>query len=124
MRSGEGGAFATVVTKAAKLHVRQKGHVVHSYDEEERMAFADYINSVLEGDKHLKKILPIDPDTEALFPACKDGILLCKLINIAAPKTIDERAINLKKLTKFTIQENCTLAVQAAKSIGCNVVNM
>uniref|UniRef100_A0AAQ5YT53 Plastin-3 n=1 Tax=Amphiprion ocellaris TaxID=80972 RepID=A0AAQ5YT53_AMPOC len=96
----------------------------HSISEQERFAFANYINSSLEKDPDCQHVLPINPNTEALFKAVADGILLCKLINLSVPDTIDERTINKKKLTPFTIQENLNLALNSASAIGCQVVNI
>uniref|UniRef100_A0A3B5AUI6 Plastin-3 n=1 Tax=Stegastes partitus TaxID=144197 RepID=A0A3B5AUI6_9TELE len=47
-----------------------------------------------------------------------------KLINLSVPDTIDERTINIKKLTPFTINENLNLALNSASAIGCQVVNI
>lgn len=47
-----------------------------------------------------------------------------KLINSAVPDTVDERAINKKKLNVYTIQENNILVVNSASAIGCNLVNI
>jgi len=97
----------------------------HSFSEEEKMGFVDYINGTLKNDPHLKHILPIDPNTMAIFDAVKDGKLLCKLINSAVPGTIDERAMNLKeKINAFQITENQNLCINSAKGIGCTVVNV
>ncbi|XP_061690935.1 plastin-3-like isoform X1 [Syngnathoides biaculeatus] len=96
----------------------------HSISEQERFAFANYINSTLEKDPDCKHVLPINPDTGALFKALADGIVLCKLINQSVPETIDERTINTKKLTAFTTQENLNLALNSASAIGCQVVNI
>uniref|UniRef100_A0A665T7W7 Plastin-3 n=1 Tax=Echeneis naucrates TaxID=173247 RepID=A0A665T7W7_ECHNA len=96
----------------------------HSISEQERFAFANYINSSLEKDPDCKHVLPINPNTEHLFKAVSDGILLCKLINLSVPDTIDERTINKKKLTAFTTQENLNLALNSASAIGCQVVNI
>ncbi|KAG7239751.1 hypothetical protein INR49_028420 [Caranx melampygus] len=96
----------------------------HSISEQERFAFANYINSSLEKDPECKHVLPINPSTEALFKAVADGIILCKLINLSVPDTIDERTINTKKLTAFTTQENLNLALNSASAIGCQVVNI
>ncbi|XP_026186240.1 plastin-3-like isoform X1 [Mastacembelus armatus] len=96
----------------------------HSISEQERFAFANYINSCLEKDPDCKHVLPINPSTEALFKAVADGIVLCKLINLSVPDTIDERTINKKKLTPFTTQENLNLALNSASAIGCQVVNI
>ncbi|KAG0488669.1 hypothetical protein HPP92_007480 [Vanilla planifolia] len=76
-------------------------------------------------DKFLKDYLPLDPASNALFDLAKDGVLLCKLINVAVPGTIDERAINTKKvLNPWERNENHTLCLNSAKAIGCTVVNI
>jgi len=62
---------------------------------------------------------------DGLFEACKDGVLICKLINTAVPGTIDERVINKKsKLNPWERNENHELAINSAKAIGCRVVNI
>lgn len=96
----------------------------HSFSEEERFAFVNWINTALEKDPDCKHVLPMDPNTDDLFKAVGDGIVLCKMINLSVPDTIDERTINKKKLTRFTIQENLNLALNSASAIGCHVVNI
>ncbi|XP_013862210.1 plastin-3 [Austrofundulus limnaeus] len=96
----------------------------HSYSEEERYAFVNWINTALEIDPDCQNVLPMDPNTDALFSALGDGIVLCKMINLSVPDTIDERTINKKKLTPFTTQENLNLALNSASAIGCHVVNI
>ncbi|XP_056449563.1 plastin-3-like isoform X2 [Gadus chalcogrammus] len=96
----------------------------HSFSEEERFAFVNWINSALEKDPDCQHLLPMDPTTEALFGAMGDGVLLCKMVNLSVPDTIDERTINKKKLTPFTTQENLNLALNSASAIGCHVVNI
>ncbi|XP_075692091.1 plastin-3 isoform X2 [Rhinoderma darwinii] len=96
----------------------------HSYSEEEKYAFVNWINKALENDPDCKHVLPMNPNTNDLFRALRDGIVLCKMINLSVPDTIDERAINKKKLTPFTIQENLNLALNSASAIGCHVVNI
>ncbi|KAJ3588827.1 hypothetical protein NHX12_009681 [Muraenolepis orangiensis] len=96
----------------------------HSFSEEERFAFVNWINSALEKDPDCKHLLPMDPNTESLFQAMGDGVLLCKMVNLSVPDTIDERTINKKKLTMFTTQENLNLALNSASAIGCHVVNI
>uniref|UniRef100_K3W5R6 Calponin-homology (CH) domain-containing protein n=1 Tax=Globisporangium ultimum (strain ATCC 200006 / CBS 805.95 / DAOM BR144) TaxID=431595 RepID=K3W5R6_GLOUD len=65
---------------------------------------------------------------DGLFRSVGDGILLCKLINAAVPETIDVRAVNIKKKAKelniYEKTENHNLSINAAKSIGCSVVNI
>lgn len=96
----------------------------HSYSEEEKYAFVNWINKALENDPDCRHVLPMNPNTDDLFKAVGDGIVLCKMINLSVPDTIDERAINKKKLTPFIIQENLNLALNSASAIGCHVVNI
>lgn len=96
----------------------------HSYSEEEKVSFVEHINSVLEDNPLTKNILPINPDTDDLFKKCKDGLLLCALINHAVPDTIDVRALNTDKLNKYKETENLNLAIGSAKGIGCSVINV
>jgi len=102
----------------------------HTYAEEEKLAFVDWINFRLAKDELLKKLgsIPIAEDGEALFAALKDGIIMNKLVNDSVEDTVDERALNLPndqgKLSIFKIQENQTLALNSCVAIGCNVVNI
>ncbi|GMI65452.1 fimbrin 1, ARABIDOPSIS THALIANA FIMBRIN 1 [Hibiscus trionum] len=93
--------------------------------ESEKATYVRHINIYLGDDPFLKQFLPIDPANNDLFNLAKDGVLLCKLINIAVPGTIDERAINTKKvLNLWERNENHTLGLNSAKAIGCTVVNI
>ncbi|NXP77059.1 PLSI protein, partial [Ramphastos sulfuratus] len=96
----------------------------HSYSEEEKVAFVNWINKALQDDPDCKHLLPMNPSDASLFESLADGILLCKMINFSQPNTIDERAINKKKLTSFTVSENLNLALNSASAIGCTVVNI
>ncbi|ESQ36991.1 hypothetical protein EUTSA_v10003006mg, partial [Eutrema salsugineum] len=97
----------------------------HTINESEKASYVSHINNYLREDPLLKSYLPINPATDALFDLVKDGVLLCKLINIAAPGTIDERAINTKKeLNPWERTENLSLCLNSAKAIGCTVVNI
>lgn len=96
----------------------------HSFSEEEKIAFTNWINTALKDDPDCKHVLPMNPDSDALFKSVRDGIVLCKMVNLSVPDTIDERTINKKKLTEFTTQENLNLALNSASAIGCHVVNI
>ncbi|XP_053930676.1 plastin-1 isoform X2 [Cuculus canorus] len=96
----------------------------HSYSEEEKVAFVNWINKALQDDPDCKHLLPMNPSDASLFKSLADGILLCKMINFSQPDTIDERAINKRKLTPFTVSENLNLALNSASAIGCTVVNI
>ncbi|EPS58273.1 hypothetical protein M569_16542, partial [Genlisea aurea] len=99
--------------------------LIHTISESEKSSYVSHINNYLAGDEFLSKYLPIDPSTDDLFEIAKDGILICKLINVAVPGTIDERALNTKTLLNpWERNENHTLCLNSAKAIGCTVVNI
>lgn len=50
--------------------------VHHAINESERASYVAHINSFLAEDPFLKKYLPINPSTNALFDLAKDGVLL------------------------------------------------
>ena len=100
----------------------------HTINEDERTEFTRHINMSLDGDMHIGSRLPVPTDTFQLFDECRDGLLLCKLINSAVPDTIDERVLNVGKAGKgpnaFQMTENNNIVIQSAKAIGCSVVNI
>ncbi|KAI3969396.1 hypothetical protein MKX01_019957 [Papaver californicum] len=99
--------------------------LLHTISETERASYVAHINNYLRDDKFLKNYLPLDPSNNSLFDLVKDGVLLCKLINVAVPGTVDERAINTKRnLNPWERNENHTLCLNSAKAIGCTVVNI
>ncbi|KAF9610517.1 hypothetical protein IFM89_022797 [Coptis chinensis] len=99
--------------------------LLHTISESEKSSYVAHINSYLGEDPFLKKYLPLNQSTNDLFNLVKDGVLLCKLINVAVPGTIDERAINTKRvLNPWERNENHTLCLNSAKAIGCTVVNI
>lgn len=99
--------------------------LLHTISESEKSSYVAHINSYLGEDPFLKDYLPLDPTSNDIFDLAKDGVLLCKLINVAVPGTIDERAINTKRvLNPWERNENHTLCLNSAKAIGCTVVNI
>lgn len=44
--------------------------------EEEKVAFVNWVNKALEKDPDCKHVLPMDPDSNDLFTAVGDGIVL------------------------------------------------
>jgi hypothetical protein len=54
--------------------------------------------------------------------------LRSKLINLAQPETVDERALNIppegKALNPWEMTENQNIVINSARSIGCQVVNI
>lgn len=49
---------------------------VSAASEEERFAFVNWINTALEKDPDCQHVLPMDPNTDSLFKAVGDGIVL------------------------------------------------
>ncbi|KFV70180.1 Plastin-3, partial [Dryobates pubescens] len=91
----------------------------HSYSEEEKYAFVNWMNKALENDPDCRHVIPMNPNTDDLFKAVGDGIVLCKMINLSVPDTIDERAINKKKLTPFIIQGWPHFFLSSCAATGC-----
>lgn len=118
--------FAKAANAQAKIYkVQGAGNSEHSISEDECTGFAEYINLVLARDSTLSKRLPMDTRNDDLFRQCSDGLIFAKLVNIVEPDTIDERALNNNEtLSKFQVVENCNLAINAAKSIGCRITNI
>ncbi|KAJ7961672.1 putative Fimbrin [Quillaja saponaria] len=118
-RTGSSAKNSSAFLKAATTTL------LHTISESEKASYVAHINNYLAEDDFIKKYLPIDPTTNDLFEIVKDGVLLCKLINVAVPGTIDERAINRKRiLNPWERNENHTLCLNSAKAIGCTVVNI
>jgi plastin-1 len=104
-------------------------NVTHTINEDERVAFTTHINAVLAGDPDIGQLLPFPTDSFEMFDACKDGLVLAKLINDSVPDTIDERVMNkagrkIKSLNAFHMTENNNIVIESAKGIGCSVVNI
>uniref|UniRef100_A0A4W3HRM3 Plastin-3 n=1 Tax=Callorhinchus milii TaxID=7868 RepID=A0A4W3HRM3_CALMI len=94
-------------------HLSSEG-TQHSYSEEEKYAFVNWINKALENDPDCKHLIPMDPNTDALFNAVDDGIvalLFCSLILFGT-------------LSLGYTKENLNLALNSASAIGCHVVNI
>lgn len=105
--------------------VEGMGGASHTFSEEEKSAFSQHINFCLAHDALLQRHLPLDPDSMDLFEKTSDGLILCKLINLASADAIDERAINKKEnMNIYHKTENQNLVVNAAKAIGCQVINI
>ncbi|KAI9356245.1 calponin homology domain-containing protein [Zopfochytrium polystomum] len=109
----------------AVLHTQTSDNSMHTINEDEKQSFVEHINQVLANDVDLEGKLPIDARSMNIFPACQDGLLLAKLINVSVPGTIDERVLNMsRKLNTFQMTENNNVVVNSAKAIGCSVVNI
>ena len=92
------------------------------YDVNEKECYCKMINDLLAQEEDLKNKLPVDPETNEIFKKIKDGLILAKLINIAAPGTVDERVVvKDAQMTKADKQSNLNLTINSAKSIGCMI---
>jgi len=107
------------------LEGTDKSYGYHTVLDEEQAAFADWINDMLGEDEDVKHKLPLSVEGSDMYEKMDDGILLCKIINMAAPDTIDERAINKgKNISIFKQHENLTLARNSASSVGCVIIGI
>jgi len=98
---------------------------VHSFSQEERRSFADYINQLLANEPDLKDVLPLNPKNDDLFRVVSQGLLLIKLINATKANVINEKKVIKKKNPNtFEVTANLSLAIDGCKEIGCNVVNI
>eukprot|EP00126_Sphaerothecum_destruens_P008634 Sdes_comp20286_c0_seq1m13864 len=112
------------VTQLSGTSTQSAEGTTHSFSDDEKQGYVDWINSQLTNDGHLSGVLPIKEEGTHLFTSLHDGVLLCKLINASVPDTVDERAINMKKLNVYNIHENQTLVLNSSRAIGCTVVNV
>lgn len=61
------------------------GDTQHSYSEEEKVAFVDWITDCLGKDADLKEKFPMSSTDDSLFKACTDGILLWYVFSLPIP---------------------------------------
>lgn len=92
---------------------------------EEAAAFAIHINNSLEGDELLQDLLPLDEETgQDLFTKNQNGLLLIRMLNLAKPDAIPLSAVNKWPRNIYQKIENLNVALRAAKTMGCSVVNV
>lgn len=111
------------------MHQERKKVGTHTYPEEERAAFELHVkNSTIGNSVLYDRYYSHDDDPMAdndFFSKLADGILLCHLINVAVPGTVDLSKLNKKEnLNVYQMTENVNKAITAAKSIGCQIVNV
>ena len=100
--------------KTSKQHdrdgVRIDGEMgaIHMVLNEEQAAFADWINNHLGKDEDLRHKMRLREDGDDLYEKMDDGVILCKMINLVAPETIDERVINKgENIPIFKVCKQC-----------------
>ena len=90
------------------------------YNVDEKECYCKIINKLFENNEDLKSKIPIDPESNEVFKKIKDGVILAKLVNIAAPGTVDERVITrVPGMTSEEEKANVNLVINSARSIGC-----
>ena len=55
------------------------------YSDKERNKYGKIINKILKGDPDCGDRIPIDPNSDELYDKLRDGVILCKLINLCEP---------------------------------------
>ena len=68
--------------------------------------------------------LPMNPNDESLFTVISDGVILCKLVNRIKGGIVTESKIALKPKNQFESTNNINLALEAARMLGCSIVNI
>ena len=69
------------------------------------MAFADWMNHTLADDPDVAYKLKLAEDGSDMYEKMDDGVMLCKIINLAAPDTVDSRVINKgKQISIFKVK--------------------
>ena len=89
------------------------------YSDKERNKYAKIINKVLKGDPDCGDRIPIDPNSDELYDKLRDGVILCKLINLCEPDTI--KAGDFKTNPDMNVYDkyaNLEKAIDGAKKIG------
>ncbi len=114
-----------------------------SYSEEEVVAFSAHINAALEEDVFVRHLLPVGTGASDLINACKDGIIIARLVAYATagtnPVGRDIEVLHVSQLNVFkntptsTISgqlenykkhENANIALRSAGKAGLSTCNM
>jgi len=106
------------IQKQAQLSWKPESR--HHNSDSERISFVDYIN------KQALLTESINPNSPThLFEVVSEGVVLNKLIIQLFPGTISEKKL-ITKTNKSTFEKNINneLTIQAAKDLGCSVVNI
>ena len=65
-----------VAARAPETASFEKSSSIHAFSQAEKMAFVKHINASLAGQPELADRLPLDPESNDIFVAVTDGILL------------------------------------------------
>lgn len=125
MKGKDAAAFG-VISEAGKATIATKFGGVHQYSVEEVSTYGKLLNYMLRDDEDAKCRIPINiEDTEDIFHAFDNGILMCKLLLQIDPDCIDSRAINTKTtMNAFQVKENLQMGIAACKGLGVKMIGM
>lgn len=111
---------------AQKIEGKLGSH--HTYAHEERNSIALLFNHLLEGDEYVGDRFPLNPESDDLFHAFSDGMVMIRVLNKIDPELVDMRAVNRGKngvCNIFETRQNIELALTSSrgliKSVGVNV---
>lgn len=120
--------FGTIIEgkHGAIAQIQSKHGATHAYSLEEVSTFARIINHLLKDDPDCQDRLPMNAeDSESLFHAMDNGILLCKVCLLIDPDCLDARALNRgQQMTVFQIKENLQMGIAAAKGLGIKLIGI
>ncbi len=114
-----------------------------SYSEEEIIAFSAHINAALEEDAFVRHLLPVGSGASDLINACKDGIIIARLVAYATAGTntvgreievLHASQLNILQntptstisgqLENYKKHENASIALRSAGKAGLSTCNM
>ncbi|HLD77554.1 MAG TPA: hypothetical protein VJB16_00860, partial [archaeon] len=100
------------------------GDTLHSFSDEEKKGYVDYVNSILGDDPVLASVMPLNDEDDSLFKATASTLLLSKVLAYGFPADMDIARLNANPSNAFQQMENHSRALDAAKKIGCSIVNI
>ena len=113
------------------LKFRQgSGDYLHTYTEKEKAAFVNFVNYTTRGCAQLAqaRYVPIDPHSDQVFHALRDGNVLAHVVAWCAPGSIDIRKLIVakegKKLNPFQLTENVKYVLRCMEEAGMVLVNI
>eukprot|EP01089_Gocevia_fonbrunei_P013723 TRINITY_DN3578_c0_g1_i2.p1 TRINITY_DN3578_c0_g1~~TRINITY_DN3578_c0_g1_i2.p1 ORF type:complete len:386 (-),score=87.68 TRINITY_DN3578_c0_g1_i2:58-1215(-) len=111
-----------LVNSRSKLEEKRRSRSVHTYSNEEKLAFVFHMNNLFKNDPDLSSVIPFDPDTDDIFDAIGQGVILCKWLNTITPGIVPK--FNLKPRNGFEVLENLNVALEAVKELKIKTVNI
>ncbi|EFA81723.1 centrosomal protein 248 kDa [Heterostelium album PN500] len=97
--------------------------LVKDYSIVEESPLIRFINEKLPMTDEIKHVFPVDSSKHVKL-AIYDGVLMCKLVNLAREGTIDERVMNMKPQNRIEVDQNFNLVCNSSRAIGCVIQNI